>query len=79
MTTIDVCNLTGYQSKTIYNWYHYHLVIGFMIRHRLLIPKLSLLEYLSGDTANAIVRKSAKHRTLLCQYSQKVTSDPSVL
>lgn len=79
MTTTDVCNLTGYQSKTIYNWYHYHLVIGFMIRHRLLIPKLSLLEYLSGDTANAIVRKSAKHRTLLCQYSQTVTGDPTLL
>ena len=79
MTTTDVCNLTGYQSKTIYNWYHYHLVIGFMIRHRLLIPKLSLQEYLSGDAANAIVRKSAKHRTLLCQYSQTVTGDPTLL
>lgn len=79
MTTTDVCNLTGYQSKTIYNWYHHHFIIGFMIHRKLLIPKLSLLEYLSGDTANAIVRKSAKHRTLLCQYRQKVTSDPTLL
>lgn len=74
MTTTDVCKLTGYQSKTVYNWYHRHLVIGFMIRRKLLIPKSSLLEYLSGDAANAIVRKSAKHRALLRRCKQKVTS-----
>lgn len=76
MTTADVCSLTGYQSKTVYSWYHHHLVIGFMIRRKLLIPKSSLLEYLSGDAANAIVRKSAKQRALLRQCRQKIASAP---
>lgn len=75
MTIADVCGLTGYQSKTICNWYHSHLVIGFMICRKLLILKSSLLEYLSGDTANAIVRKSAKHRALLRQRSQMITAE----
>lgn len=52
MTTADVCNLNGYQSKTVYNWYHSHLVIGFMICRKLLIPKSSLLEYLMQSSAN---------------------------
>lgn len=76
MNTADVCKLTGYQSKTVYNWYHHHLVIGFMIRRKLLIPKSSLLEYLSGDAANAVVRKSAKHRALLRQCKQKIKNAP---
>lgn len=75
MATADVCKLTGYQSKTVYSWYHHHFIIGFMIRRKLLIPKSSLLEYLSGDNANAIVRKSAKHRALLRQCGQKSVND----
>ena len=36
----------------------------------LTIPRLAVVEFMSGDRATAIVRKSPKHLDLLCTYAQ---------
>lgn len=79
MTTAEVCELTGYQSQTVYHWYHSKAITGFMIQGKLLISKLTLLEFLVGDTATKIVRKSPKHLALLCQYRNKCSKEPPAL
>ena len=71
MTTAEVCELTGYQSQTVYRWCHSKAITGFMIQGKLLISKLTLLEFLAGDTATKIVRKSPKHLSLLCRYAKQ--------
>ena len=48
-------------------WHSNKTIAGFVIQSKLLISKLTLLEFLAGDTATKIVRKSPKHLNLLCQ------------
>ena len=79
MTTAEVCELTGYQSQTVYRWYHSKAITGFMIQGKLLISKLTLLEFLAGDTATRIVHKSPKHLALLCQYRNECSKEPPAL
>ena len=78
MTTAEVCELTGYQSQTVYRWYHSKAITGFIIQGKLLISKLTLLEFLAGDKAINIVRKSPKHLNLLCQYRNECSKEPPV-
>ena len=78
MTTAEVCELTGYQSQTVYRWCHSKAITGFMIQGKLLISKLTLLEFLAGDKAINIVRKSPKHLNLLCQYRNECSKEPPV-
>ena len=78
MTTAEVCELTGYQTQTVYRWYHSKAITGFIIQGKLLISKLTLLEFLAGDKAINIVRKSPKHLNLLCQYRNECSKEPPV-
>lgn len=68
MTVDDVCNLTGYHSKFIYNWQNHKDVVYFRIQGKLLFPKATLLEYLVQDTLHPVVCKSVRHQTLLQKY-----------
>ena len=79
MSTAEVCELTGYQTQTIYRWCHSKAITGFMIQGKLLISKPTLLEFLAGDTATKIVRKSPKHLALLCRYRNECSKEPSAL
>jgi hypothetical protein len=36
---------------------------------------MTLLEFLAGDTATKIVRKSSKHLSLLCQYAEQCSEE----
>ena len=57
MTTAEVCELTGYGAQTVHRWHSNKSIAGFVIQSKLLISKLTLLEFLAGDTATKIVRK----------------------
>ena len=75
MTTAEVCELTGYGAQTVQRWHSNKSIIGFVIQRKLLISKLTLLEFLAGDTATKIVRKSPKHLNLLCQYAEQCSKE----
>ena len=45
-------------------------IIRFNFRGTLTIPRLAVVEFMSGDRATAIVRKSSKHLDLLRTYAQ---------
>ena len=75
MTTAEVCELTGYGTQTIYRWHSSKSITGFVIQRKLLISKMTLLEFLAGDTATKIVRKSSKHLSLLCQYAEQCSKE----
>ena len=79
MTTAEVCELTGYGVQTIYRWHRSKSITGFVIQRKLLISKLTLLEFLAGDTATKIVHKSSKHLNLLCQYAEQCSKEPAAL
>jgi len=36
---------------------------------------MTLLEFLAGDTATKIVRKSSKYLSLLCQYAEQYSEE----
>lgn len=76
MTTTEVCELTGYREQTVYRWCRSKSITGFNISGKLLISKLTLLDFLAGDQATAIVRKSSKHLGLLRQYAQECHDKP---
>lgn len=78
MTTAEVCELTGYQSQTIYRWCRNKAITGFIIQGKLLISKLTLLEFLADDEATKIVRKSPKHLSLLCQYAEQCNRETDI-
>ena len=75
MTTAEVCELTGYGAQTVQRWHSNKSIAGFVIQRKLLISKLTLLEFLAGDTATKIVRKSPKHLSLLCQYAEQCSKE----
>ena len=58
LTTPVVSELTGYSAQSIQRWCN------------LTIPRLAVVEFMSGDRATAIVRKSSKHLDLLRTYAQ---------
>lgn len=70
LTTSDVTELTGYSAQSIQRWCNQKILVGFKIRGTLTIPRLAVVEFMSGDRATAIVRKSSKHLDLLRTYAQ---------
>lgn len=71
MTTPEVSELTGYSVQSIQRWCKQKRLVGFQIRGKLLIPKRSIVEFMSSDRATMIVRKSSKHLDLLRTYAQE--------
>lgn len=71
LTTVDVCKLTGYTSKTVLSWCSQKRFVSFQIHGHNLVPKVSLLEYISSEQATAIVRKSQKHFDILWAFAQE--------
>ena len=69
MTTIEASELTGYTLKTIQTWCNKKRIIGLHGSGKWLIPKISLLEFMSSDTASAMGHKSAKHTNMLFEYA----------
>ena len=70
LTTPVVSELTGYSAQSIQRWCNQKILVGFKIRGTLTIPRLAVVEFMSGDRATAIVRKSSKHLDLLRTYAQ---------
>jgi len=68
LTTPVVSELTGYSAQSIQRWCNQKILVGFKIRGTLTIPRLAVVEFMSGDRATAIVRKSSKHLDLLRTY-----------
>ena len=66
----EVSELTGYSAQSIQRWCNQKILVGFKIRGTLTIPRLAVVEFMSGDRATAIVRKSPKHLDLLRTYAQ---------
>ena len=64
-----VSELTGYSAQSIQRWCNQKILVGFKIRGTLTIPRLAVVEFMSGDRATAIVRKSSKHLDLLRTYA----------
>ena len=60
----------GYSAQSIQRWCNQKILVGFKIRGTLTIPRLAVVEFMSGDRATAIVRKSSKHLDLLRTYAQ---------
>lgn len=61
---------TGYSAQSIQRWCNQKILVGFKIRGTLTIPRLAVVEFMSGDRATGIVRKSSKHLDLLRTYAQ---------
>ena len=57
-------------AQSIQRWCNQKILVGFKIRGTLTIPRLAVVEFMSGDRATAIVRKSSKHLDLLRTYAQ---------
>ena len=70
LTTPVVSELTGYSAQSIQRWCNQKILVGFKIRGTLTIPRLAVVEFMSGDRATAIVRKSSKHLDLLRTFAQ---------
>ena len=64
LTTPEVSELTGYSAQSIQRWCN-QKILG-----TLTIPRLAVVEFMSGDRATGIVRKSSKHLDLLRTYAQ---------
>ena len=71
LTTSDVTELTGYSAQSIQRWCNQKILVGFQIRGKLLVPRLSIIEFMAGNRATAIARKSPKHLELLRIYAQE--------
>lgn len=71
LTTSDVTELTGYSAQSIQRWCNQKILVGFQIRGKLLVPRLSIIEFMAGNRATAIARKSPKHLELLRTYAQE--------
>lgn len=71
LTTPVVSELTGYSAQSIQRWCNQKILVGFKIRGTLTIPRLAVVEFMSGDRATGIVRKSSKHLDLLRTYAQE--------
>ena len=54
----QVMEITGYKHQTILNWCNKDKVEHFLIRMRCMIPKTSLMEYLTADGFHAINAES---------------------
>lgn len=70
LTTPEVSELTGYSAQSIQRWCSQKILVGFQIRGKLLVPRLSIIEFMAGNRATAIAKKSPKHLELLCTYAQ---------
>jgi len=70
LTVAEVCKLTGYTSKTVLSWCSRKGLVSFRIHGQYLAPKLSLLEYIAGKQATAIVRKSKKRCDVLWDFAR---------
>lgn len=71
LSTSEATELTGYSAHSIHRWCSQKLLVGFQIHGKLLIPKLSIIEFMAGSRATEIARKSSKHLELLRTYAQK--------
>lgn len=71
LTTPVVSELTGYSVQSIQRWCNQKILVGFKICGTLTIPRLAVVEFMSGDRATGIVRKSSKHLDLLRTYAQE--------
>ena len=63
-------HVPDYSAQSIQRWCNQKILVGFKIRGTLTIPRLAVVEFMSGDRATAIVRKSSKHLDLLRTYAQ---------
>ena len=62
-------NFTEPEKTGLYTMWE-KILVGFKIRGTLTIPRLAVVEFMSGDRATAIARKSSKHLDLLRTYAQ---------
>ena len=51
LTTPVVSELTGYSAQSIQRWCNQKILVGFKIRGTLTIPRLAVVEFMSGDRA----------------------------
>ena len=68
LTVRDIMELIGYSQSTISDWVMQEKIIGIRYYNRYLIPKDSLIKYLTGDGHNKIQLKSEKHKDLIRKY-----------
>lgn len=68
---IDALMLRRYSAQSIQRWCNQKILVGFQIRGKLLVPRLSIIEFMAGNRATAIARKSPKHLELLRTYAQE--------
>lgn len=61
----QVCDLTGYQRRTVLSWIHGGLLRSFFIGQMHRIPKTLLLEFLASDYYAGIAKKSPRHQTAI--------------
>ena len=66
----DVEKMTGFRSTAITNWINKHGLVGFKRGKRFLIPKASLIEFLTSPYYRLIKNKSKLQRKCIIEYER---------
>ena len=61
MTTAEVCELTGYGAQTVHRWHSNKSIAGFVIQSKLLISKLTLVEFQANHPPSRVTNISITH------------------
>ncbi len=62
LTPDEISDITGYSCRTVSRWCHRGELKAIMIRPKIRVPKVFLLEFLTSDVYQNIRKKSKQHR-----------------
>lgn len=75
LTVADVSEITGYCDTSVHRWCNRKTIKAFQISGKFLIPKVSLIEFLTSPSGFYIVRKSWKHLLLIKEFLHTLQAD----
>ena len=71
LTVSQIAQITGYRVHTVSRWCTEERVKSFVIRNRYMVPKAWLMDFLTSEEYNNIIRKSKKHYAMIAAVAPK--------